>query len=260
MVEILGGNVMRRQKLLPWAGLALGLIGLIDPMRVPGAPPPAEERLPAERDESVVPATYSHRGGKAAGQDVCEPPSSKPVGGLWEGFCDRLHFSLAYHTQEYRRRNAMQWEASQAHWAMQTNLYRFRNYAQQEAAHGHVVYPVCPPYCAPGWGYYQTCWRPFPEGCDRCPRFVSEVAAPLAPAGIDNGFVPPPAGWPAAPIQPPPAAPAEPPPAAPPELPVEGLQTSANELVGPSSPLEPDEQILPASRLLPDPVSDAEQP
>lgn len=250
---------MRRQKLLPWAGLAIGLIGLADPMRVPGAPPPTEEHSPTERDESVVPATYSH-GGKVAGQEACEPLGAQPVRGLWEGFCDRLHFSLAYHTQEYRRRNAMQWEASQAHWAMQNNLYRYRNYAQQEAAHGHVVYPVCPPYCAPGWGYYQTCWRPFPEGCDRCPRYLSEVVAPLAPAGPDNGLVPPPATWPAAPIESPPAAPAEPPPAAPPELPAEGLQTSANELVGPSTPLEQDPQIVPTSRLLPDPASDSDQP
>lgn len=68
----------------------------------------------------------------------------------------------------------------------------------------HELHPECPPYCTPGWGYYQTCWRRFPEEtlwCPTCPP----------PAG---SFVPPPAAI--APPAPLPAGPTVAPPAEPP--------------------------------------------
>jgi hypothetical protein len=42
-------------------------------------------------------------------------------------------------------------------------------------------YPICSPYCAPGWGYYPTCWRRMPE-CWQCPKESMEFMPASAPA------------------------------------------------------------------------------
>lgn len=42
-------------------------------------------------------------------------------------------------------------------------------------------YPNCPPYCAPNWGYYPTCWRRMPE-CWQCPKETMQFVPAAAPA------------------------------------------------------------------------------
>jgi len=57
----------------------------------------------------------------------------------------------------------------------------------------HLNHPECPPYCMENFGYYQTCWRRFPEqtlGCRYCwdggspPLPAAPLPVPVAPAPI----------------------------------------------------------------------------
>ncbi|MGC1273677.1 MAG: hypothetical protein WBC44_08230 [Planctomycetaceae bacterium] len=62
----------------------------------------------------------------------------------------------------------------------------------------HLHHPKCPPYCHPSWGYYQTCWRRFPEHtlwCPECPGETGPVMPLPAPAVVPVGpaVAPPPA-------------------------------------------------------------------
>jgi hypothetical protein len=42
--------------------------------------------------------------------------------------------------------------------------------------HITTMYPEMSPFCSPTHGYYQTCWRPFPYECPRCPQYVTSPA------------------------------------------------------------------------------------
>ena len=51
---------------------------------------------------------------------------------------------------------------------------------------------ICRPFCAPSsavyqspfFGYYRTCWRPWPGGQPVCPRYpIPQTAEPALPAG-----------------------------------------------------------------------------
>ena len=77
----------------------------------------------------------------------------------------------------------------------------------------HFLYPVCPPYCAPNYGHYPTCWRPFPPSCHPCPPAGAFLAPqPMHPAhGLQygGGYIAPAPQAPA-PALPPAAAPPAP--------------------------------------------------
>jgi hypothetical protein len=58
--------------------------------------------------------------------------------------------------------------------------------------------PVCCPEGLPAWGYYQTCWQPwpYPPSCAHCPAYAPVAAqvqvvmpsprGPMPPAGEDS--------------------------------------------------------------------------
>lgn len=95
----------------------------------------------------------------------------------------------------------------------------------------HLNHPECPPWCMENFGYYQTCWRRFPEhtlGCRYCGDSSSPPlpAAPLpatvspVPMAVPQAPLPTPIAPPSLPSEPKPIPPEEydSPPAAEPEL------------------------------------------
>lgn len=60
-----------------------------------------------------------------------------------------------------------------------------------KAKKGYSVYPPCPPYHVPNYGYFPTCWRPLPE-CIVCPPNFLEANPSPAPAALPPPAVPPP--------------------------------------------------------------------
>lgn len=57
--------------------------------------------------------------------------------------------------------------------------HRERYVTQQHVRHLH--HPECPPYCMENFGYYQTCWRRFPEHTLGC-RYCADAGTPPLPA------------------------------------------------------------------------------
>jgi hypothetical protein len=43
---------------------------------------------------------------------------------------------------------------------------RLRGYKRLQKKHRDLLYPECPPYCSPTYGYHTTRWRQFPEHCE----------------------------------------------------------------------------------------------
>lgn len=43
---------------------------------------------------------------------------------------------------------------------------RLRGYKRMQKKHRDLLYPECPPYCSPTYGYNTTRWRQFPENCE----------------------------------------------------------------------------------------------
>lgn len=120
--------------------------------------------------------------------------------------------------------------------ADQFRNWRRKSYWKHHDRHITTMYPETSPFYSSTYGYYQTCWRPFPYECPRCPQYVTTPAtAPsMAPAPMElppanNGTLPgttpgaqqpyfpqpmvPPAGEPATP-----PTPESPLPPAPPEM------------------------------------------
>lgn len=72
--------------------------------------------------------------------------------------------------------------------------YRHLNrkaYFNHHRNHKQFLYPVCRPYCQPGFGIYDTCWRRIqPNYCtcqDQQYLYSQPAAVPQAPAGAPNG-------------------------------------------------------------------------
>jgi hypothetical protein len=91
---------------------------------------------------------------------------------------------------------------------------RLLGYKRLQKKHRKFLYPECPPYCSPTFGYHHTQWRPFPGECEYVwSSAPGEVVYPT-PAAPPAMFVPPPAQLPAAPPEireAPPYFPEEPP-------------------------------------------------
>jgi hypothetical protein len=62
---------------------------------------------------------------------------------------------------------------------------------------GHTLYPICPPFAAPTWGYYETCWRRMPAPMPCPPPFSAHPLPPFGPVeqapfpGVPEFTVPP---------------------------------------------------------------------
>lgn len=94
-------------------------------------------------------------------------------------------------------------------WEKMRPGHRDRYLARQHMR--HLNHPECPPWCMENFGYYQTCWRRFPEhtlGCRYCEAPVSLPlpAAPVSAPPLPTQSAPP------APPSPPPAEPGPVPP------------------------------------------------
>ncbi len=110
---------------------------------------------------------------------------------------------LAEQTARYRARN-YNTSLKLHHWLSdQTYKFRFQNYATSRRLQKRTYHEVAPPYWEPTYGYHQTCWRRFPECCDRCPpadalspipEGESPLASPLAPVPSTVPPVPMPDG------------------------------------------------------------------
>jgi hypothetical protein len=61
-------------------------------------------------------------------------------------------------------------------------------YWKNNDRHITTMYPETSPFCSPTYGYFQTCWRPFPYECPRCPQYVISPAS--APSAIPSSAPP----------------------------------------------------------------------
>jgi len=60
--------------------------------------------------------------------------------------------------------------------------WRRKWYWKNNDRHISTMYPETSPFCSPTYGYYQTCWRPFPYECPRCPQYnVNPGVTPTYP-------------------------------------------------------------------------------
>jgi len=65
---------------------------------------------------------------------------------------------------------------------------RLRGYKRLQTKHRRLLYPQCPPYCSPTFGYHHTQWKPFPEQCEYVFSNVPEqilYPIPAAPSAIE---------------------------------------------------------------------------
>lgn len=82
-----------------------------------------------------------------------------------------------------------------------------KKYKRAQRLHRGLMYPECPPYCSPTFGYHPTQWRPFPQDCEYV--WTNEPAgemwqAPAAPpAAVPLTPTPPAPGFPAPNVSPP---------------------------------------------------------
>lgn len=64
-------------------------------------------------------------------------------------------------------------------------------YFNHHRNHKQFLYPVCRPYCQPGFGIYDTCWRRIQPNYCACQNqqylYSQPDAVPQAPAGAPNG-------------------------------------------------------------------------
>ena len=67
----------------------------------------------------------------------------------------------------------------------------------------HLNNPECPPWCMENFGYYQTCWRRFPEHTLGCRYCDTSGSPPLPAAPLPAATYPVPAAPPAPPTLPP---------------------------------------------------------
>jgi hypothetical protein len=63
---------------------------------------------------------------------------------------------------------------------------RLRGYKRLQKKHRDLLYPECPPYCSPTFGYHHTQWKPFPDNCEYMwstvpGQAIYEAAPPTAP-------------------------------------------------------------------------------
>lgn len=83
-----------------------------------------------------------------------------------------------------------------------------KKYKRAQRLHRGLMYPECPPYCSPTFGYHMTQWRPFPGDCEyvwssgqpgtmwQSPPTAPPALIPLSPAPANSappapGIVPP---------------------------------------------------------------------
>lgn len=73
------------------------------------------------------------------------------------------------------------------------DLKRLRRkcYWKSNDTHHSTLYPEFSPFCSPTYGYYQTCWRPFPFEGSRCPQYITTPAMETWPSPAAPALAPP---------------------------------------------------------------------
>lgn len=73
------------------------------------------------------------------------------------------------------------------------DLKRLRRkcYWKRHGTHHTTLYPEFSPFCSPTYGYYQTCWKPFPFEGSRCPQYITTPMIQSGPSPAAPALAPP---------------------------------------------------------------------